>query len=421
MSDRALPDGLAAPAGGSVDLLIVAAEHSGDEHAARMVHGLVARQPGLKVCALGGPRLAGAGAQLLRDLTGQSALGFAVIAKISYYRALIASVVDWIGRHKPRAVCFVDSSGLNLRIAQGLFERGFSAKAGGPTQALYYISPQIWASRAGRRFEMAKHLDGLASIFPFEAAVYADTTLPVEFVGHPFVAPDYAAPVSYDPAGPVLLLPGSRKGAVARIFPVLLAGFKAWGGDRPAVVLYPSDGILATLQAELGQWPDLMERVELRSVQEGRAATPPAAGAEPARIRLRQGYDGQDGVRALPQVPVAASAVLTSSGTMSMHCALAGIPGVVTYRADPLTYLIGRMVVKVEYLGIANLLLKEPMYPEYIQGAAKAEVFARELKDCVENPARQARTSAQAAKLRALLNQPSNGSVVDWMARRLGV
>jgi lipid-A-disaccharide synthase len=382
MSALALQDGLAAPANGSVDLLIVAAEHSGDEHAARMVRGLLARNPSLKVCALGGPRLAAAGAQLLRDLTGQSALGFAVIAKISYYRSLIASIVEWIGRHRPRAVCFVDSSGLNLRIAKGLFERGFSVKGGGPTQALYYISPQIWASRAGRRFEMAKHLDGLASIFPFEKAVYADTSLPVEFVGHPFVAPDYLAPVSYDPAGPVLLLPGSRKGAVARIFPVVLEGFKAWGGNRPAVVLYPSDGILGVL----------------------RAANPPA------NVTLRRTGEGS---------AIAASAVLTSSGTMSMHCALAGIPGVVTYRADPLTYFIGRMLVKVEHLGIANLLLKESMYPEYIQGEAKATVFARELKDCLENPIRRERTAAQAVKLRALLSQPSNGSVVDWMERRL--
>jgi lipid-A-disaccharide synthase len=276
----------------------------------------------------------------------------------------------------------VDSSGLNLRIAKGLFERGYSAKAGGPTKALYYISPQIWASRAGRRFAMAKHLDGLASIFPFEKQVYADTTLPVEFVGHPFVASDYEAPVSYDPAGPILLLPGSRKGAVARIFPVLLAGYKAWGGNREAVVLYPSDDILGVLKA----------------------AQPPP------NVRLVSTRDG---------TPIAASAVLTSSGTMSMHCALAGIPGVVTYRADPLTYLLGRLLVKVEYLGIANLLLKEPMYPEYIQGAAKAAVFARELIDCLENPARISQTAAQAARLRALLSQPSQGSVVDWMLGKL--
>lgn len=382
MSNLALQDGLPAPAHGSVDLLIVAAEHSGDEHAARLVHGLLAQNPSLKVCALGGPRLAAAGAQLLRDLTGQSAMGFAVIAKISYYRALIASIVSWIGLHKPRAVCFVDSSGLNLRIAQGLFERGYSRKAGGPTKALYYISPQIWASRAGRRFEMAKHLDGLAAIFPFEPAVYADTALPVEFVGHPFVAPDYAAPVKFDPAGPILLLPGSRRGPVARIFLVLLDGYRAWGGRREAVVLYPSDEILAVLQA----------------------AQPPA------NVRLQRTGESS---------AVAASAVLTSSGTMSMHCALAGIPGVVTYRTDPLTYLIGRLLVKVEHIGIANLLLKEAMYPEYIQGAAKAGVFARELKDCLENPARLERTAAQAARLRALLTQPTAGSVVAWMQRHL--
>lgn len=381
MSKLELADGLAAPFDGHVDLLIIAAEHSGDEHAARLVRGLLEREPGLKVCALGGPRLAGAGAQLLRDLTGQSAMGFAVIAKISYYKALIASAVEWIGRHKPRAVCFVDSSGLNLRIAQGLFERGYSSLAGGPSKTLYYISPQIWASRAGRRFEMAKHLNGLAAIFPFESAVYADTSLAVEFVGHPFVAHDYVAPVSYDPNGPILLLPGSRKGAVARIFPVLLEGFKAWGGRRPAVVLYPSDEILGVL----------------------RAANPPA------NVTLHRMGEG----------PVAASAVLTSSGTMSMHCALAGIPGVVTYKADLLTYWLGRMLVKVEYLGIANLLLKEPMYPEYIQGAAKPGVLARELMDCLENPVRQERTQALAGKLRKLLSQPSAGSAVDWMIRQL--
>ncbi len=378
-----LQGGLSAPISGHVDLLIVAAEHSGDEHAARLVRGLLARNPGLKLCALGGSHLEAAGAQLLRNLTGQSALGFAVIARISYYRALIGTIVEWIGRYKPRVVCFVDSSGLNLRIARGLFERGYSAPAGGPTKTLYYISPQIWASRAGRRFAMARHLNGLAAIFPFEPAVYADTTLPVEFVGHPFVAADYAAPVSYDPSGPILLLPGSRKGAVARIFPVLLAGYQAWGGRRPAIVLYPSDEILAVL----------------------RAANPPP------NVTLR--HTGEGG-------PVAASAVLTSSGTMSMHCALAGIPGVVTYKADWLTYWLGRLLVKVGYLGIANLLLKEPMYPEYIQGAAKPAVLAAELKDCLENPVRRERTQAQAGKLRALLSQPAAGSAVDWMLRHLG-
>lgn len=378
------PEALPSPVSGQVDLLFVAGEHSGDEHAARVLRELRARQPGLRVCALGGPRLAAAGAQLLQDLTAGSAMGFAVVAKIAHYKKLIADIVEWTGRHRPRAVCFVDSSGLNLRIASGLMDRGFAAKAGGPTRLLYYISPQIWASRSGRRFQMSRHLDGLAAIFPFEPACYADTRLPVEFVGHPFVAPDYAAPVAFDPAGPVLLLPGSRRQVVARIFPLLLEAYRQSGTTRPAVVLYPGDEILGVL----------------------RAAAPPS------NITLQRTGGGTG--------PVRAAAVLTASGTMSMHCALAGIPGALTYRTDALTYALGRLLVNVEYIGIANLLLDEPMYPEFIQGAATPSALAAELRAALEQPARLARTRDQAARLRALLAQPARGTAADWLARQLG-
>jgi lipid-A-disaccharide synthase len=369
------------PTRGPVDLLVVAGEHSGDEHAARMVREALAKRPGLVVAALGGPRLGAAGAQLLRDLTAGSVVGFGdVLRNLAYFRALIAEVVRWVGEHRPRVVCFVDSSGLNLRIAAALRERGLSGKSGGRITTLYYISPQIWASRAGRRFRMAQQLDGLASIFPFEADCYADTALPVEFVGHPFLAAGHVSPVVYDPAGPVLLLPGSRRSAVAKIFPDLLAGYKTWGGQREAVVLYPSDAILAVL----------------------RAANPPAG------VRLQRTGE-----------PVAGAAVLTSSGTMSLLCALAGIPGAIAYRTDALTYLLGRMLVKVEYLGIANLLLKEPMYPEYIQGAATPAALAAELRVCLDDIARRERTAAQAARLRELLTGPASGSAADWLLRYL--
>jgi lipid-A-disaccharide synthase len=228
----------------------------------------------------------------------------------------------------------------------------------------------------------------MAVIFPFEVKCYADTSLPVEFVGHPFVAPGYVSPVRYDPAGPVLLLPGSRVQAVRRIFPVLLAGFAEFSRERadiPAVVLYPSNDILAVL-----------------------------CGAKPpANVELRQlSEDSRSMV-------VGASAVLTSSGTMSMHCALAGIPGAIAYRANPITYLLGRMLVKIEHLGIANLLLGEAMYPEFIQGAATPAALTRELRECVGDPARAARTAEQSARLRELLNQPANGTAAAWLERGL--
>ncbi len=383
---KQLPFSLPPPEGGAVDVLFVAAEHSGDQHAARAVRELRALRPDARVCAVGGPALAAAGAQLLLDLTAHSALGFAAVIKIPFFRRLIGDIVRWVGEYRPKAVCFVDSSGLNLRIAKALFAHGFTAKAGGPTRALYLISPQIWASRAGRRFAMAAHLDGLATIFPFEAKCYADTTLPVTFVGHPFVASEHVSPVRYDPAGPILLLPGSRKGAVARIFPALLDAFLWYrndGGDRDAVVLYPSEKILGALQA----------------------AKPPA------NVRLVRAGEGAE--------PLAASAVLTSSGTMSLECALAGIPGAVVYRTDPVTYLIGRWIVKVPYLGIANLLLGEAMYPEYIQGAATPARLAAQLAAALGDPARIEQTQKHAEQLRTLLSQPAAGSVGEWLARHL--
>lgn len=382
-STKLLPFRLPPPSGGPVDLLVVAGEHSGDEHAARMVQDLRARQPDLQVAALGGPGLAAAGAQLLYDLTATSVVGFVeVLRHYSFFKALFAETLRWIGEHRPRAVCFVDYPGLNLRLAAALRERGLSVQGGGAIKLLYYISPQIWAWKAGRRHTMARDLDALAVIFPFETGCYADTRLPVEFVGHPFLAPGYRAPVAYDPAGPVLLLPGSRTQAVARIYPDLLAAFaryRAGGGDRAAVVIHPSEEIGAVLR----RW-------------------------DPPHCRLARTGE-----------TVAASAVLTSSGTISLHCALAGIPGAIAYRTNPLTYLLARWWVKLDYIGIANLLLKEPMYPEFIQGAATPAALAAQLQDCLGNAARRDRTAAQRERLRRLLDHPADVDVADWLRRHL--
>ena len=381
------PFRLPPPAGGRVDVLIVAGEHSGDEHAARMVRELRAKQPSLVIAALGGPELAAAGAQLLYDLTASSVVGIVEVLKnYPFFKKLFAETLRWIEEHRPRAICFVDYPGLNLRLATALRERGLSIKGGGTIKTLYYISPQIWAWKAGRRFAMARNLDAMAVIFPFEVKCYADTTLPVEFVSHPFVASDYAAPVRYDPAGPILLLPGSRKQAVARIFPVLLTGFRLFA-EREGVVLYPSDDILHVL----------------------RSANPPP------NVRLVRIVEDRN----LARQPVVASAVLTSSGTMSMHCALAAIPGAIVYRANPLTYMLGRMLVKVKYLGIANLLLNEPMYPEFIQHAATPSALAADLREAVNDLNRRNRTIEQAAKIHMLLSHTGAGSAADWLSRHL--
>lgn len=369
-----LPQSFAPPVGDGVDVLVVAGEHSGDQHAARMVAAARQREPGLRVAALGGPELEKAGAQLLLDMTSFSVVGLAeVVRNYGFFKRLFALTIEWVRKYKPRAVCFVDYPGFNLRVAKALATEGLAAKAGGPVRLLYYISPQIWAWKAKRRFTMARVLDELAVIFPFERDTYADTDLRVTFVGHPFVTSAEPLPVRRVEEGPVLLLPGSRPAAVGRIFPAMLAAFAKWRQENAgarACVVYPSDSIRAVLEDVRARFK-LAESVELRRVDP----------ASPA-----------DGV-----------AVLTSSGTMSLACALSGLPGSIVYRAHPLTYAFGRMVVTIPYLGIANLLLERPFYPEYIQNAATPERLAGELRDCLRNPERRAAALAGAEELRRLL------------------
>ena len=372
----------------TVDLLIVAGEHSGDQHAAKLVRSLKTLRPELRVAAIGGPELAAAGAQLLFDLTHSSVVGFAEVVKnLSFFTGLLKNTVSWIREYKPAAVCLVDYPGFNLRLAKMLFREKLSQKGGGKIRAVFYISPQIWAWKAARRFAMAEHLDALAVIFPFEIKSYADTSLPTSFVGHPFVDEDYTSPVAYDPAGPVLLLPGSRKQAVSRIFPLMLEGYRAFQ-EKPALVLYPSEIVRETL----------------------RAARPPA------EVELRA--MPREGQR-LTTDPIRASAVLTSSGTMSMHCALAGIPGAIVYRAHPFTYWIGRRLIKIPFIGIANLLLNDAMYPEFIQAAATPDALANQLRECIHNPDREQQTTVLAKRLREILHQPTEENAAAWLAREI--
>ncbi len=391
MSDQVpATNDFSAPANGRPDLLVIAGEHSGDEHAARLVADLKARNPELKVACLGGLELQAAGAQLLYDLTAVSIVGFVeVLRHYNFFKSLFERTLDWIALYRPKHICFVDYPGFNLRLAEQLFQRGLSKKGGGEIGLSYYISPQVWAWKAKRRFKMAKLIDQLGVIFPFEIECFSDTELPTEFVGHPFARDDYELPLRYDAAAPVLLLPGSRSAAVGRIFPLLLDGFRKAKARRPdltARVVYPSEQIRKLLESILATHADLRESIEWVANTE----------------------------KALP-----ASAVLMSSGTMSLACALSAIPGAIVYRLNPLSYYLGRLLVKVPYIGIANLLLGRELHPEFIQNAAKPERLAEEILRAIDDPDAAKTAASEAAELRYLLQTDSGITAADWLERAL--
>jgi len=385
-----VPADLAAPINGQPDLLIIAGEHSGDEHAAQLVADMRLSHPDLKIACLGGVELKAEGAQLLYDLTEMSIVGFVeVVRHYAFFKALFDRTLDWIERYRPKHICFIDYPGFNLRIAEQMMERGLSKKGGGEIGISFYIGPQVWAWKAKRRFKMARMLDRLGVIFPFEVECFADTELPTEFVGHPFVRESYQPPLSYDAAAPVLLLPGSRTAAVSRIFPLLLNGFRQAQQSKPdlkAKVVYPSQRIRDVLESVLNQYGDLKTSIEL---------VPNAESGMPA------------------------SAVLMSSGTMSLACALSAIPGAIVYRLNPLSYWLGRILVKIPYIGIANLLLKRPLHPEFIQGAAKTNRLAKQILRALDDPKAAQEAEDGAAELRKLLNAGSDASAAEWLAAGL--
>lgn len=384
-----IPTAYAAPRDGTVDLLIISGEHSGDEHAAEMLESMHAERPDLKVACLGGPKLEAAGAQLLYDLTTLSVVGlFEVVKNIRFYKKLFDCTLSWIEQYQPRHICFVDYPGFNLRLAEVLRQRGLSKKGGGSISLSYYIGPQVWAWKAKRRFKMEETLDRLSVIFPFEVECYQDTSLPVEYVLHPFLDANYQLPFTQDPEAPVLLLPGSRIAACQRIFPVLLAGFseaRKLQPDLMACVIYPSKAIQEVLETVLKSFPQLKSAVEL---------IPKSDSAIPAK------------------------AALMSSGTMSLAVALSGIPGAIAYRMNTWTYRLGRWVVKVPYIGISNLLLNRFLHPEYIQGAATVKALGAALSRACESDAAQL-ASDGANEIKKVLNPQGAPTAGEWLLREL--
>ena len=384
-----LPEELDAPVDGAVDVLVIAGEHSGDEHAAVVIRNLLQDQPDLKIAAVGGELMKEGGAQLLFDLTHLSVVGFFEVLKhYKYFKQLFGAVVDWVEKYRPRAVLFVDYPGFNLRLAKALFEKGIAAKAGGQTKLLYYIGPQIWAWKAKRRFEMARLLDGLSVIFPFEVDCYADTDLETSFVGHPFLQSKQDCELVYNPDGKILLLAGSRVSNVRRVLPVMLETYQQYllnHKEREVLLIYPSETILNEIKLVLDQFSDLKNKVSF--VQNS------------GRIE--------------------AAAVLTTSGTMSLRCGLAGIPGRIVHTIHFLSYVLGKMVIKIPYIGIANLLLEKPYYPEFTQYKAKPEVLAEELNRCLTDQSIIEQTRSDCEDLHRRLEGKQSETPWSWLGKFL--
>jgi lipid-A-disaccharide synthase len=356
-------------------LLLSCGEPSGDLYAGELVRELRVRQPGLEVFGLGGDHLAAQGADLLAHVKDLAVVGLLeVVAHLRSLRRVFDRVLSEVERRRPDVAVLVDYPDFNLRLARQLRRRG--------VRVVYYVSPQVWAWRRGRLDSIRKTVDLMLVIFPFEEALYRDAGVPVGFVGHPLVdliqpprdPAKLRASLGLDPAKPVVaLLPGSRLKEIGHNLPPLLGAVKLLAAQRP------------DLQFPLALAPALPA-----------TAVAEAVASLPVRIVAGQ----TQGILASCTVAVVAS------GTATVEAALVGAPMVVVYRLAPLTYLLGRRLVKVPHFAMANLIAGDRVVPEVIQREFTPERVAAEVRGLLDDPHRRERMRQGLAEVRRRLGKP---------------
>jgi len=353
----------------------VAGEASGDLHAGRLARALHARQPALRLAGMGGEEMRAAGVRLLVHAADTAVVGLTEVwARRQALRAALARLREHLATQRPSLLVCVDFPDFNLLLARTARRLGIPV--------CYFISPQVWAWRRGRVRTIRRLVQRMLVLFPFEERLYREAGVPVRFVGHPLLdvlagAPDRPtarAALGIAHAAPLLgLLPGSRPAEIARHLPVLLAAAQ---GARKA---------RADLEVAVGLAPHL-------------DAGPVLGPAARAGARVIQGQ--------APALIRAADALLAVSGTVTLEAAILGTPMVITYRLGTLSWLLARMLVRVRFIGLPNLVAGRAIVPELLQRRATPERLAAAALEILESPERARRTRADLAEVRERLGAP---------------
>jgi lipid-A-disaccharide synthase len=352
-------------------ILVVAGEASGDDHAARLLAAIREFYPAAQFWGVGGEALA---AQGVRILTPASELAVVGLMEVVRHLPAVWRALRTIGRSlktaRPDLAILVDFPDFNFWVAR--LARGHRVPV------MYYISPQVWAWRTYRVKTLARLVDRLVVIFPFEADFYRARGVAVEYVGHPFretlpPLPDrrtFLAEHNLDPeALTIALLPGSRGSEIERHLPAILQAADLIHQSIPQTqFLLP---LASTAPAGL-----------VKSMVSGEGGV--RAGFKPAPTAVRLKIIPGQAYQALG----AAHLAVVASGTATIEAALAGTPTVIVYRVSPLTFAVGRRLIRVEHVGMANLLAGARMFPELIQEDFTAARLAREVLSLIQDPER---------------------------------
>jgi lipid-A-disaccharide synthase len=357
---------------GSRELLVVAGEASGDLHGARLLTELRRLVPDLAPFGLGGDEMRAAGLAPVAHSSEISVVGITEELKIlPRAREVFADLLREVDRRRPALAVLIDFPDFNLRLAKELKRRGVSV--------LYYISPQVWAWRRGRIKTIARVVDRMLVLFPFEVDFYRDHGVDVVHVGHPLVDEVPVLPQAWDldpsTGGPlrVALLPGSRVSEVEALLPTLLEAARRLAAELPVEVRIIR---APTVPPEL-----VDEAVELAGL--------------PVEIIAEERF------AAIADSHLA----LCASGTATLEVGLLGTPMIMVYRLATWTYALARLLVRLPNVSLVNLVLGRRVVPELIQGDANPERIAAEAARLLNDAAERGRMRAALAEVRGRLGE----------------
>ena len=376
--------------------MIIAGESSGELYGALLANALKSRNPGLRISGVGGERMASAGVELISTIASSFGLVEA-IRTFGKIKNTFQKVVAAFTSFAPQVVVLIDYPDFNIPVAREAKKRSI--------KVLYYVSPQVWAWRTKRVATIGRLVDSMAVILPFEADLYRGTGVPCEFVGHPVMdeiagvtgnSVSIKAELGLRPDRPVMaLLPGSRPHEVRKLLPVLADAAAAVTGRSPGyqfvmpVAPNLSSDVLSLIQNELKGFTNNSLLIT------------------------------DNAIKAL----LCADIALIASGTATLQAALLGVPMVVVYKLSPFTYFVGRLVVKVKHISLANILLDKSVrddsglrITELLQGKANIKNIMEEFARLSDNQDYKNNMLSQMEKVRALfLNRNATARVAGMV------
>jgi lipid-A-disaccharide synthase len=365
---------------------MVAGEASGDLLGAKLIQALREKHPHLQIEGIGGPAMIAAGCESLFDIERLAVMGFIEpLLRLPDLIKLRRDLYRHFTEHKPDVFIGIDAPDFNLGLERQLREAGIPI--------VHYVSPSVWAWRQYRIHKIAKAVDMMLTLLPFEAQFYEQHHVPVCYVGHPLAE---QIPLQPDKIAARRALCLDEKATYVALLP----------GSRRQEIRYLSQPFLEAAKRILQQRPDvrfITAHVNEQRYQEFYASYKQYAPDLPLDFFTRRSQD----------VMAAADVVMVTSGTATLETMLYKKPMVIAYRMSPLTYRLAKWLVKTPFAGLPNLLANELIVPELIQDAATPEAIAASILDYLDHPEKVEALQRKFTELHHLLRKDSKQTMAE--------